>query len=119
MCLQRVLFMPMWSEPAILQEHLVHVKRLRGCEQQQPYTNNVYPDWLKDGNKKAFPDCQKAVRAFQKRQHGMSCGWGAVGGGRRARWEPTRMTEGDKLIPWTCPGDSCVVTPHVHLGVWG
>lgn len=33
MCLQYVFFMLMWSEPAILQEHLVHVKSLRFCEQ--------------------------------------------------------------------------------------
>lgn len=32
MCLQCVFFMLMWSEPAVLQEHLVHVKSLRVCE---------------------------------------------------------------------------------------
>lgn len=33
MALQRVLFMLMQSEPGVLQEHVVHVKSLRGCEQ--------------------------------------------------------------------------------------
>lgn len=45
--------------------------------------------------------------------------WAVAGGGRRAWWRPTRMTEDDKFTLWTYWGDRCVVTPHVHLGVWG
>jgi len=44
MSLQCVFFMLMQGEPAMLQEHVVHVKNLRGCEEQQPSTDRVYLD---------------------------------------------------------------------------